>query len=180
MDDDSDDLPDVLDDTSFFEVRSLPRGRRALITEQDAVQDACSSLSQRLRSRPTLPPKPEDSNAPWEDVFSAVRLPLWHCAFEGCSWWGDGEEELRQHLSMNHFEAFTHCRALTPHARRYRDSDLYEEAIAIKEREQFPLVGPSVDRRTIELLLRSYNDDRVPPVAPLEAHAIAQMIIGCP
>ena len=39
--------------------------------------------------------------------------------------------------------------------------DLYEEAIAIKERSQFPLVGPSVDRRTIELLLQSYNDDSV-------------------
>ena len=160
--------PETDDDTynepfyaSFFEVRALPRDKRPLITEQDAVKDACSSLAQRLRPRPTLPPKPDDSSAPWEDVFSAVRLPLWHCAFQGCRWCGDGMEELRQHLGASHCEDFARCRALTPHARRYEDVDLYEEAIAIKEREQFPLVGPSVDRRTIELLLTSYNDHSV-------------------
>ena len=158
---DNDASDDEPGDTSFFEVKALPRDQRPLVTEQDAVKDACSFLAQRLRPRPTLPPKPDDSSAPWEDIFSAARLPLWHCAFMGCSWWGDGEEELHQHLGASHQDDFARCRALTPHARRYGDADLYEEAIAIREREQFPVVGPSVDRRTIELLLRSYNDDKV-------------------
>ena len=39
--------------------------------------------------------------------------------------------------------------------------DLYEEAIATKEREHFPLVGPSVDRRSIQLLTQSYNDAEI-------------------
>ena len=36
-----------------------------------------------------------------------------------------------------------------------------EEAIAIIEREQIPLVGPSVDRRTFGLLIQQYNDQSV-------------------
>jgi len=141
-DEDADDEPD---DASFFEVRALPRDERPLITEQDAVKDACGSLALGLRLRPTLPPKRDDFNTPWEDVFSAVRLPLWHCAFKGCGWWGEGEEQLRQHLGASHVEDFERCRALTPHARRYEDMDLYEEAIAIKVGSQIttPALPPS-------------------------------------
>jgi len=146
---------------SFFEVRALPRDKRPQITEQDAVADACRCLAQCLRSRPTLPPKPDDPTAPWEDVFSAVRLPLWHCAFLGCTWWGDGQDELLQHLRASHQDDFARCRALTPHTRRLTDADLYEEGIAMREREGIPSVGPSVDRRTIELVLQNYNDDSV-------------------
>jgi len=146
---------------SFFEVRALPRDKRPQITEQDAVADACRCLAQCLRSRPTLPPKPDDATAPWEDVFSAARLPLWHCAFLGCTWWGDGQDELLQHLHASHQDDFARCRALTPHTRRLTDADLYEEGIAMREREQIPAVGPSVDRRTIELVLQNYNDDAV-------------------
>eukprot|EP00973_Karenia_brevis_P026437 3647247-Karenia_brevis.AAC.1 len=42
------------------------------------------------------------------------------------------------------------CRSIRPCS--------HSEAIACLEREQFPLVGPSIDRRTVELVTQVYND----------------------
>ena len=36
--------------------------------------------------------------------------------------------------------------------------DLYKEAIAVKERQIVPVVGPSVDRRAFDRLAHVYND----------------------
>ena len=38
---------------------------------------------------------------------------------------------------------------------------LYKAALSIKERQQIPIVGPSVDRRAFEHTSHVYNDDRI-------------------
>ena len=105
-----------------------------------------------------MPAKPMEPKEPWEDVHSGLHLPVWHCAFQGCSWWGPSVKDLTEHLTARHGALFASCRESTCCAGFYTDMDLYEEAIASKERVQFPLVGPSVDRRSIELLTETYND----------------------
>ena len=163
-DDKSESESDVEDiDDSFLHVGALPDESRPFLSEQDAAQQAAQHLSQCLRRRPTLPPDPKDLNAPWTDVNSAMRLPLLTCSFRGCAWWGERREELERHLKANdrHREDFLKCRSVSPFTRIYADIDLYEEAIAILEREQFPLIGPSVDRRALETLTRDYKDDSV-------------------
>ena len=107
-----------------------------------------------------MPPKSHDLGASWEDVASGVRLPVWHCAFEGCGWHSDSNDVLVNHLDV-HSRLFTECRGSGCFANVYSNMDLYEEAIACIERDQFPLVGPSVDRRCIEMLTREYNDDQI-------------------
>ena len=136
-------------DNSFFEVRSLPEMSRPFLTEQDAVEKACRHLSNSMRSRPTMPPEPGDSNSSCMDVESGAHLPLWHCAFKGCAWWGADEKELHQHLASDarHQEHLAACRKTSEFTQVFSDVDLYEQAIKLLEQEQVPLVGPSVDRR---------------------------------
>jgi len=149
-------------DTSFFEVRALPVARRPYLTEQDGAQAVCRMLSQALRAHPTLPANPVNLNEPWLQVGSGCMLPLWHCAFAGCSWHGAGAQELSLHLDNTHAEQFSACRAEAAEtAGIFSNMDLYEEAIGIAERDQIPTVGPSIDRRSIALATQRYNDDAV-------------------
>jgi len=149
-------------DTSFFEVRTLPPAQRPHRTEQDAAQEVCHMVSQALRARPTLPANPVNLNEPWLQVESGCMLPLWHCAFAGCGWHGAGAQELSSHLDISHAEQFATCRAKAVDAADiFSNLDLYEEAIAITERKQIPMVGPSIDRRSIGLVTKHYNDDAV-------------------
>ena len=39
--------------------------------------------------------------------------------------------------------------------------NVYKEAIAIRERDGFPIVGTSIDRRAFEYLMEIYNDAKV-------------------
>ena len=143
-----------------LEVTPLPHRGRPFTTEQDAAQLTCRALSKYMRRRPTMPPHPTDFDTPWEDVTSGVRLPVWHCAFLHCGWWGASEDSMKRHLDA-HKQLFSECRDTGCCPKVYSNMDLYEEAIASIEREQFPLVGPSVDRRSIELLTETYNDSEV-------------------
>ena len=43
----------------------------------------------------------------------------------------------------------------------YDVMDYYQEAIAYTERRNIPMVGPSVDRRTLALLVKDYNDHSI-------------------
>ena len=151
---------DDTDDERGLEIRALPLDCRPFATEQDAADMACRHLAQHLRARPTLPADPKDLHAPWTDVNSGVRLPKWHCAFRGCRWFSTSDDELAEHL-LEHRERFAQCREATQCAEIYNDVDLYEQTIALLEQEQWPLVGPSTDRRSIELLTQDYNDETI-------------------
>ena len=42
-----------------------------------------------------------------------------------------------------------------------RTWNVYKEAIAIRERDGFPIVGTSIDRRAFEYVMEIYNDAKV-------------------
>ena len=92
-----------------------------------------------------------------------MMLPYAHCMFVGCNWcadWrasNDNPDSLLQiHLNDKHWESMG---LLEEH----RDDVMayYCAAVAERERERMPLIGPSVDRRTLALLQRVYNSDAV-------------------
>ena len=53
-------------DDSFLHVRACPNP--IYVTEQDEQRQRCAALASDLRSSPTLPPDPADTDAPFEDV----------------------------------------------------------------------------------------------------------------
>ena len=91
-------------DTSFFEVKALKD--KTFTTPQDQEQSQCEKLAGFLRDRPTLPADPEDSRKSWTDLSSGVALPVVSCSFSGCSWHGEKEDELEDHLKNDHCEMF--------------------------------------------------------------------------
>ena len=69
------------------------------------VEDALHNLSLALREDPTLPGDPEDASQPFEAAYAedaAIQLPIKHCAFQHCSWEGDTDRALLDHLSSTH------------------------------------------------------------------------------
>jgi len=157
-----DDADEDVGNEDLFDVRALPIAERPYLTEQDAAQMVCGHLADLMRARPTLPPDTQDSKRSWLHVQSGCNLPLWHCAFQGCMWHGSCASDLEAHLKCAHAENFATSRATAPRQTSiYGNMDLYEEAIAIRERDQIPLVGPSVDRRSIGLLTKDYNNKSV-------------------
>ena len=83
-------------DESFFEVRA--KTDQPYLTDEDRMQRACARLARALRSRPTMPADPCDADKSWTDVASGAKLPLYCCAFRGCTWTGVSRDELVEHL----------------------------------------------------------------------------------
>ena len=46
---------------------------------------AVREVASLLRNDVTLPLKPGNQEEVFSDVYSGIRLPVWHCAFQGCS-----------------------------------------------------------------------------------------------
>ena len=141
-------------DCSFFEVSVLSTS--TFTTEQDDLQVRCARLAAELRDRPTLPPLPGDATVSWQDTGAGVRLPMYCCAFRGCAWSGETKNELVRHLSEAGHAGKIACVCGPGPA-----IDFYQEAIASLEREQVPKVGPSVDRRSLGLLVQDYNSRNI-------------------
>ena len=74
---------------------------KAFVTAEDRNLELALALSKYLRSDPLLPPHPEDPSQSWTDLDNGIQLPLWHCAFSGCSFHGKTEAELKRH-SIKH------------------------------------------------------------------------------
>ena len=118
--------------------------------------------AKHLRRRPTLPS--DDVNV--DDGGRLLHLP---CAFKGCTWnsfYHKPSEEyedqrlmhpwdvmLQQHIREVHANIIDECITESFNGKRPpqdRRWDVYSQAIAIQERQQFPAVGCSVDRRAFE------------------------------
>ena len=135
----------------------------------DAAQHIAANYFRKLV---TLPSELEH-----EDVQSGCRLPLVSCAFKGCDWCLHGSEtqkrtsdsehssviQLRQHVWEAHNDDI--CDALREHVAELDPAaiywDVYKEALATCERQGFPAVGLSVDRRAFEYATQVYQDDRI-------------------
>ena len=141
----------------------------------DRLLDAAESLANKLRNRPTMPAHPQDATRSWMDVTSGGRLPPVSCAFRGCSWYGGNkvkviyartdpehpwDQELKQHVLSKHNQDITEASRNLAAPLNMPDFnwDLYNQAIAVKERRSVPIVGPSIDRRVMEHIVQVYND----------------------
>jgi hypothetical protein len=64
--------------------------------------DSANALAEHLREQPTLPPEPQDADAPRICVSDGVMWPLVHCAVHGCRCTGLDDDELAQHVWRDH------------------------------------------------------------------------------
>ena len=71
---------------------------------------------------------------------AAVQLPRTHCAFKGCAWTGDTDEEIEQHLEDTHAGALERIAELLPasYSRKGRFAGAHSEAIATQIRKGAP------------------------------------------
>ena len=109
------------------------------------------------------------------DVDSGKRLPVCHCAFRGCgattsyldptSHWSS-EKWLFEHLKACHAdkEMLEVSQARCQGARHESEMTLlayYMAAVRARERDHMPLLGPSVDRRSLAMVNKLCQDSTV-------------------
>ena len=122
-----------------------------------------------MRKFPLLPPDPVTDGESFPDVDSCVRLPMLHCAFVGCHWSCD--VQMRTHWEMEK-RFFDHLRDEEQGHRRQEMKEIFDlcikpsddvemtalayyvAAVSEQERQHMPIIGPSVDRRTLTLVCR--------------------------
>ena len=95
---------DEFETSDYFKVRAMspndtPDKRRS------RLDTALQELAKKLREHPTLPANPKNPSCHLKQSKSsdcALKLPESHCAFDGCSWTGDNNEQLMLHLQAEH------------------------------------------------------------------------------
>ena len=73
--------------------------------ESDIVRQQCVGLRQRLRSRPTLPLKPDGSIMSAEDLNVGMKLPLYSCPFLDCNFTTDDRHRFLHHVAGSAMDA---------------------------------------------------------------------------
>ena len=164
-----DEFSDVSSDSDIFNAEVYEA--KSWTTEQDEDTERIDYIASLLRSRPLLPPHPQNPYESWRDTDTGVAFPRLHCAFAGCSWTDRGRPEalvrltqdeknfdcvLAQHLQMAHSRDMR----LGPKRNEYI-LDYYCAAVAAREREHMPSVGVSIDRRTFKSLSEVYNSTKI-------------------
>lgn len=135
-----------------------------------AKVDGCvQQLAAGLRDCPTVPPDPTHPSNPWLDPDDGTLWPAKHCAFKHCVWHGEADAQLEAHLHEQHGQAFRYAeqwlesredgRAVKHFRRTWRG--LYNEAIALKEREGVPTVGSCPDRRAFGAFSRRHSGENL-------------------
>ena len=144
-------------DTSFFEVQALKN--KTFQTQQDREAAMCEDLAKFLRRRPTLPADPSDPKRSYEeDLATGMALPGVSCSFADCTWHGDTDDALEDHVLNNHA---SRCRMACG------DNEeiwypVYLGAIASIERRRVPAVGLARDRQVLRKLTKHrYNDENI-------------------
>ena len=146
---------------------------------------AVREVASLLRDDVTLPLKPKSQLEVFSDVDSGVRLPTWHCAFQGCSSCSANTVTQQNHergVWSHIWRTKQHYEDLTRVLQKYKLSDsgvsqqmisftLYSAALAEKERLCVPLVGASIDRRSLLHVGEVLNDDAI--------HVLICFICGC-
>jgi len=154
------------------EVSCLPQRLRKY--EFERWWDAAKTLAHRyLRLRATLP---QDIH----ELDMGVRLPPVSCAFQNCTWTSENNHVLHPyaradvnhpwdtllewHIRKAHAEDISAVVAASFEQKTPKEDrlwDVYNEAIAVRERETFPVSGCSVDRRAFEYTQQVFNDDSI-------------------
>ena len=163
---------------TMFGIRVLPdRVRRP---EPDLLLEATEKVASTcLRDHVTMPANPENPEISLQDAQSGGWLPPASCAFRYCTWsvapkpsaksafetdpehpW---DQELRKHVASEHSSAIQSLVRdfVGPENAKQKEWDIYKEACSVQERQNVPVTGPSVDRRTCERTAHVYNDECV-------------------
>ena len=135
--------------------------------EDDTIQRRCKMLRRKLRKRPCLPLSTSGSGemSPHE-IASGVRLPLYSCPFEGCAF-NTADRALFLHHVAGGVSDTTHLKTLREICGGCTDIpgvtmlEYVHGAVAIAERERWPMLGLSVTRRSLNLLCLRYNDTQM-------------------
>ena len=164
---------------SMFQIKARSDLRNR--SREDLLNEAAKRVADLLRDHPTMPADPKDSSKAWTDASRGGKLPVVSCAFQGCIWCGGRtlkardeqacrddpehpwDQELREHILTQHADAITTRLSDLVTSLNIEDLywDLYKEAIAVKERSNVPIVGPSVDRRATDHLVQMFNDQKI-------------------
>ena len=138
-----------------------------------ATRDLCALL----RDEVCLPLHPDfgESGTIYKRVDTAIVLPSWHCAFDGCAaassgqtgdtnheaglwhhiWTGGSHKKTLQQLLTKHSLNESHMRG------EETAFTLYNQALAEKERQSCPLVGVATDRRALLHVGEVFKEDNV-------------------
>ena len=117
-------------------------------------------LSAQLSPFPTIPWAFQ--NCLDELKSNGIVLPQKHCAFRSCTWQGNDEASLIEHVTGHHKASFAHVDQLTHACITMQDAyHLYQEAIAHNERQRMPLVGFAIDRRISVSFAQRYRDANI-------------------
>ena len=143
---------------SIFDV--CVRADKSWETVEDREARLCRRLASRLRRLPTLPADPRNPREPWTAVESGVKLPVLHCAFQGCMWSSplSSRSHLQTHLAHSHSHEFLD---VFGEEAVNLQIDRYSEAIASLEREKVPVVGYSIDRRAFSGIAERFTDEKL-------------------
>ena len=181
-----DELSDISDNSDLFHVEAKPIGCR---TDEDKDLVIVASIALHLREYPLLPYDGVDPEKQQDfmDMHSGIRLPLLHCGFKGCSWtnnadlqnhW-DHERVLFTHLKMHRRKELSSIpESAWPtdkngcvkeaYAQDGRIKDYhwdvvayYVQATCLKEQEHVPIIGPSLDRKMLTLMVKALNSQTV-------------------
>ena len=133
------------------------------VTDEDQELERIEFIKSELRSYPLLPPDPNDVTKDFLDVQTGVDLPLAHCAVKGCSWSLDSLSDRRSAESLIAEHVWKqHAAELRLENRNQEEVMAYYcAAIAERERQHMPLIGPSIDRRIFKTLNTVANGQEV-------------------
>ena len=132
------------------------------------LEDALETLSFEFREHPTLPSDASDKTNHVAGALAkdtALLLPLKHCAFTHCSWCGQNDTDLLNHLLSDHIDtlrpsmdAFQHLRPVGEIDQNELGISVYNEALAIAIRRGAPLASFSIDRRCLRQYVQHSTD----------------------
>ena len=136
-------------------------------TEDDIIARRCALLRRKLRKRPCAPLDCTGSAAlSTDELASGIRLPLFSCPFQGCTFHTDDRALFLHHVAGGVSDE-THVQVLRETCGTCEDIpgmtplEYVSGAVAIAERERWPTLGLSITRRCLIALCLRYNDAQV-------------------
>ena len=110
----------------------------------------------------------------------ACSLPPIHCAFRKCEWKGSDSASLTTHLVHTHAPFFSKLGRVVEMGNSGLElRDVYDEAIAFKERQKMPLVGVGIDQRCATEFERRYKDANIMSLVCCICAQIFSVDFGC-
>ena len=129
------------------------------------TEDRLSELAKLVREHPTLPMAgiTEDTLGDAMSPDKALVLPCKHCAFDSCSWTGDTDHELLEHLKAAHASEMRHAMDATSDQASTDEQvwAVYNHAVGQVCQQAAPTASYSIDRRALRSYTAAMSEDHV-------------------